>query len=351
MNSIAYCQPFVPPEWIAAHGLRPLWMDPQTPAGPSRRAARRGVCPVAAALLDSCAQRLPAAALVLTTTCDQMRYAASALEESGKFPVFLMHVPRTWQTAAVVELYREELQRLGRFLVRCGGQSPTADALRQVMLRYDQARAEVRGRRESLSGQGFAAAVAAVRGDLNDLGRFREKGDSPHLPERPEGCFAQMGTVPFFPASGARREGIPLALIGGPVPGSDQPLLEIIERTGGRVVLDATELGERTLPPPLDPVRLRTDPLAELVRAYFGAIPDVFRRPNDRLYAWLRHEVAGRGVRGLLVRRYVWCDLWHAELPRLRQESGVPVLQWDAVGEDHPAGDLGRLEAFLEMLR
>ena len=28
---------------------------------------------------------------------------------------------------------------------------------------------------------------------------FREKGDSPHLPERPFGCFAQMGTVPFFP--------------------------------------------------------------------------------------------------------------------------------------------------------
>ena len=26
-----------------------------------------------------------------------------------------------------------------------------------------------------------------------------EKGDSPHLPERPGGCCAQMGTVPFFP--------------------------------------------------------------------------------------------------------------------------------------------------------
>ncbi len=24
------------------------------------------------------------------------------------------------------------------------------------------------------------------------------KGDSPHLPERPKGCFAQMGTVPFL---------------------------------------------------------------------------------------------------------------------------------------------------------
>jgi predicted Zn-dependent protease with MMP-like domain len=29
-----------------------------------------------------------------------------------------------------------------------------------------------------------------------------EKGDSPHLPERPEGCCAQMGTVPFFPRRG-----------------------------------------------------------------------------------------------------------------------------------------------------
>ncbi len=33
------------------------------------------------------------------------------------------------------------------------------------------------------------------------------KGDSPHLPERPEGCFAQMGTVPF-----SSRPGIGLSL-------------------------------------------------------------------------------------------------------------------------------------------
>ena len=32
MNTIAYCQPFVPPEWIAAHGLRPQWLRPQTAA-------------------------------------------------------------------------------------------------------------------------------------------------------------------------------------------------------------------------------------------------------------------------------------------------------------------------------
>ena len=35
------------------------------------------------------------------------------------------------------------------------------------------------------------------------------KGDSPHLPERPGGCFAQMGTVPFsMPASERREQGM-----------------------------------------------------------------------------------------------------------------------------------------------
>ncbi len=51
--------------------------------------------------------------------------------------------------------------------------------------------AVVLGINQVLSALAFAVAVLAI------LAR-REKGDSPHLPERPEGCFAQMGTVPFF---------------------------------------------------------------------------------------------------------------------------------------------------------
>ena len=39
----------------------------------------------------------------------------------------------------------------------------------------------------------------------------REKGDCPHLPERPEGCSAQMGTVPFFPATTAQVNPVALA--------------------------------------------------------------------------------------------------------------------------------------------
>jgi len=38
---------------------------------------------------------------------------------------------------------------------------------------------------------------------IEELLASRGKGDSPHLPERPSGCFAQMGTVPFSPREGS----------------------------------------------------------------------------------------------------------------------------------------------------
>ena len=49
-----------------------------------------------------------------------------------------------------------------------------------------------------------ALAWLAARRRLYQLRGLTGKGDSPHLPERPEGCFAQMGTVPF--SRGFRHE-------------------------------------------------------------------------------------------------------------------------------------------------
>jgi benzoyl-CoA reductase/2-hydroxyglutaryl-CoA dehydratase subunit BcrC/BadD/HgdB len=144
-----------------------------------------------------------------------------------------------------------------------------------------------------------------------------------------------------------------LAILGGPLIEKDFELFDLLERLGGRVVLDATEGGTRMLPTAFDRQRLAEDPRAELVRAYFEATPDVFRRPNDALYGWLGRQFAQCGLHGVLFRRYVWCDLWHAELARLRQWSPVPVLEIDVNHDDHgvPERIIGRVEAFLEMLR
>ena len=59
MNAVAYCHPFVPPEWIAAHGLRPCWLPCRAGDEPAVW-VRRGVCPVAAARLDDFSGELPA---------------------------------------------------------------------------------------------------------------------------------------------------------------------------------------------------------------------------------------------------------------------------------------------------
>ena len=107
-------------------------------------AVSRGVCPYVGALIDGILGAQIgtvrfSAALVLTTVCDQMRYAAALLKSRTDGPIFLLNVPSTWQTAAARELYRAELRRLGRFLVQLGGKSPTNADLAEVMRDHDRA--------------------------------------------------------------------------------------------------------------------------------------------------------------------------------------------------------------------
>lgn len=302
MTTVAYCSPFVPPEWIAAHGLRPHGLRLRPESNRTSLADGRGVCPYAGTLVDTILAGFDAAAIVLTTICDQMRYASALLEQNVKRPVFLFNVPSTWQTQAARRLYREELERLGRFLVGLGGHEPSGDELTGALLAYDKRR----------------LAERASRADL-----------------------------------AARESAIPLALVGGPLLDKDFAIFDLIERAGARVVIDGTEGGERTLPAAFNPQRVAEDPLDELTRAYFDTIPDVFRRPNDRLYDWLADIMAARPVRGILVRRCLWCDLWHAELHRLRAWSPVPILEIDVSRDEEStlSRTLTRLEAFLEMLR
>lgn len=338
MKTIVYSSPFIPAEWIAAYGLRPLWLSPKAAPGGSAILISRGICPYAGAIINVALADIEADALALTTACDQMRYAAATIERRGNCPVFLFNMPSTWQTAGVRKLYHDELLRLGRFLERLGGNPPSDAVLTKVMTVYDRARVELLAVRENLSAGDFAEALAAVRGLITEQ-------DNQNNIARTAASAEKRGNSPL--------DGIPLAVVGGPLMQSDYTLLDLIEQAGGRVALDATESGERTLPGRFRPTRIGSDPLRELCAGYFDDVADAFRRPNSGLYEWLGRELAARKIRGIIFHRYVWCDLWHAELDRLKSWSPAPVLEIDGGADDSGSSNraLGRIEAFLEMLK
>jgi len=300
---IAYNSPFIPPELLAAHGAEPLRLVPAPEAGDASAAPVMGTCPFARAVAGAVIASDGLAAAVLAATCDQTRRAAEWAHLHAKVPVFRMHVPATWQTPAAARAYLDELRRLARFLVRLGGQAADADRLWSVMERYDADRAAVR-----------AAAGRA-------------------LPEA--------------------RGGVPVAVVGGPVMRGHERVFEAVAEAGGRVVLNATETGLRTLPTPFDRRRRSgDDPWLALVDAYFGGIADVFQRPDGRLMDALVHDAADAGARGIILWRYVWCDLWAALAERLREAAGVPVLALDVAADAASLRQAaGRIQAFLEVLR
>jgi benzoyl-CoA reductase/2-hydroxyglutaryl-CoA dehydratase subunit BcrC/BadD/HgdB len=255
-----------------------------------------------------------------------MRRLGELIAPISDTPVFVMNVPSTWQSEPARGLYVDEIKRLAGFLAGLGGKTPSDPRLADVMVEFDAARSKLRQSSQLLSPRQYSRAIAAM-----------------HHGERPALAGGGRGHAP---------QGIPLAILGGELLDEDLAIFDSFEKAGGRIVLDATDTGERTLPCPFDPHLLPAAPLMELARAYFGTIPHAFRRPNDPLYRYLADELAARDVRGIIFRRYQWCDLWNAELPTLRDRLAMPVLDLDAGRQGDETIRLdGRIQAFMETLR
>jgi benzoyl-CoA reductase/2-hydroxyglutaryl-CoA dehydratase subunit BcrC/BadD/HgdB len=305
LNTILYSSPYVPPEWIAAHGLEPERLVPGRDGGTQGPVKPlEGICPFMRLFVNEAATKRDVAGVVLATVCDQMRHAKDLLDREATTPSFLLNVPSVWQTPSAHALYLAELARLGRFLETAGGQAPSHACLVETLDRYDRLRA------------------------------------------------LRVPTDGLPPATHAthRQRRVPIALLGGPLTRDDRELHRLVAEYGGQVVLDGTDEGERAQPARFDRRRLQDDPLGELVSAYFGSIPDVFRRPNSELFTWLKRKVTERGVQGVILARQVWCDQWHAEVQRLRESLDIPLLDLDLDGEPCGARAHTRIQAFMESL-
>jgi benzoyl-CoA reductase/2-hydroxyglutaryl-CoA dehydratase subunit BcrC/BadD/HgdB len=89
-----------------------------------------------------------------------------------------------------------------------------------------------------------------------------------------------------------------------------------------------------------------------LADAYFDTIQDIFQRPNSLFYQKLDRALRQSDVKGLIVRRYLWCDQWHAEIYRLKQWSPVPVLDLEIgnSSQDETHRLATRIQSFMEMV-
>ncbi len=287
-----------------------------------------GICPFVRTFVNEALTNQQACGIIMTTLCDQMRRGFDIVRR-GDLPAFLMNVPNTWQNAGVQKLYLEELNRLSRFLIGLGGKVPSNGDLAEIMFEYDSARSFIQAEKRYLSSRQYSEAIA----------KFNQDGKS-DIEKR-------------ITDKQLLKDGIPLAIIGGPLLREDLCLFDVVESCGGLIVLDATETGERGMCAQFDRRRLCEDPLMELANAYFGSIPDASRRPNNQLYDWFERELVCRKVRGIIYRRLLWCDIWHAELYRLKQRIDLPVLDIDVSdkGEALSARIIQRIQAFVEMLR
>lgn len=337
MTVVAYSSPFVSAEWIAAHGLQPWRLMPSS-SNAAGAGLREGVCPFAQAVIEEVGrdhERIRA--LILTSTCDQMRRIGELLPPRPGTDVMLMNVPATWSTRAVGEMCRQEMARLGRLLERLGGIAPSNRRLSETMIAYERARKTL------LASQGRLRA----RRFVELLFRLCQSG-----PQEVEGFPAIVEAAVREDAKVISPGSIPVAIVGGPLAAGDLELLDLIEHHGGRVVLNAGESGERCLPGPFDARQLEADPQAALTSAYFGAIPDIFRRPNSGLYSYLQAKLDASGARGIIVMQQVWCDLWHAEVASLRQRFALPMLDLDiSCPQGASASRANRVQSFLEILR
>lgn len=327
-----HASPWVPVEWIKAHGVEPrgLWYADELNLGPTRSSA--GTCAFAQAVVRF-AETHPERAVLLTTHCDQLRRGFDTFASSLPGRAFLFNLPATWQSSVAEHLYDCELERLSRFLLALGGYPPTAEALGKTIDAYARAREALLAQAEICPARVYAELIA----------RFHWEGPPASMAE----------------GSAAHDSAVRLALIGGPLPRAQWHLIEVIERTGARVVLNGTEAGERSLWRGLSAEK-QANPGPDwvssmrlwLARNHVRNCVDMFQRPNTRLYAWLKERLAARAVRGIVLWHYVGCDLWRAEAQSLREAFGLPLLLLDA-GDAPPASarDNGRVEAFVESLR
>lgn len=320
MIKVVYSSPYVPPELVEACGAVP---ERIIDFGDSKERISEGMCPYARAFRDAVSVK-DHDIVLFTTGCDQMRRGYESPEELPNS--YLLNIPSTWQSLNAFNLYISEMERMAGIICQSTGVELREETLKNVMIKYDSSREKLR--------------------------EYRNFVDSAEYNKQVLNFIANIGSVPEL-SERYLSDNIPLALIGGPLTKNDLSLFNIIRDLGGDIAVNGTENGDMNLPDPFDKRNMAIDSWQELMDTYFFKVADIGRRPNSHFYSMLKSRLDENGVRGVIYRSYPWCDLWGAEVYRIKEWLDIPLLEIDAElfrNPDHEPRLITRLEAFMETL-
>jgi benzoyl-CoA reductase/2-hydroxyglutaryl-CoA dehydratase subunit BcrC/BadD/HgdB len=288
--------------------------------------------------------------IIAPASCDGKVKLGEILEDY--LPVIMMNLPRVKTGDTTAKLWVEEVLYMMRELSRLTGVEVTTARLREAIDAYNRAHdALSRLDRLRRSGRspiwGRDALLVAQMALVDDIERWTAKTEElcDELDQRTsQGTFVGKGDE-------AR-----VLLAGSPILWPNWKVPNIIEESGGLIVLDELCTGDRVLG---DPVVTDEGTLRDMVRAvaerYFFPCTCPCFSPNDERESRMLNVVRENGVEGVIYHALRGCHLGLLESTRLElalRREGIPMLK---VESEYDEGDVEqirtRVEAFVEMIQ
>lgn len=279
--------------------------------------------------------------IVVPNACDSLQGLASVMLDFGddSRTVLPFYPPRSTRPADL-EYFTRELQALSTRLAELSGVEPTAEEMREAVVREAEA-------------DGLLAQLHEKRRRLliSDLELYRVIRSREYLPAE------QFSDLASGLLADAQKEGdalgcgseVPL-LLSGIVP-EPMELFNELQSMGACVVADDFACCGRRL----YPAGISDEPLRRAVERLQGGPPDPMRgSPIQQRIQHLRRQIRESGARGVVFYDIKFCEPEQFDIPMVRdalKESGTPsiMLEVDLSGE-LPGQTITRLEAFVEML-
>jgi benzoyl-CoA reductase/2-hydroxyglutaryl-CoA dehydratase subunit BcrC/BadD/HgdB len=288
--------------------------------------------------------------IVAPASCDGKVKLGEILEDW--LPVIMMNLPRVKTGDTTAQLWVEEVLYMGSQLARLTGTEMTTRNLREAIDVYNRAHLAL----SRLTGLRWAdrspiwgrdALLAAQMALVDDIERWTAKmGKLCDELEARAAVGKWVGT----------GEEARLLLAGSPVIWPNWKVPNLVEESGGLIVVDELCTGARVLG---DPVVSDEGTLRDMVRAvaerYFFPCTCPCFSPNDERESRMLRLVSEHRVEGVVYHALRGCHLGMLEATRLElalRREGVPMLK---VESEYDEGDVEqirtRVEAFVEMIQ